>query len=65
MGLATAKAAAAAGAKVMLAARDEHALERICNDLKSTGGDVDFMKTDVGEEEQVQALADRAIESRL
>jgi short-subunit dehydrogenase len=62
IGLATAKAAAAAGAKVMLAARDEHALERICNDLKSAGGDVDFRKTDVGEEEQVQALADRTIE---
>ncbi|MBB5987374.1 SDR family oxidoreductase [Sphingobium lignivorans] len=60
-GLATARMAAAAGARVMLAARDEEALREICNDIRAEGGRADYVVTDVGDEAQVQRLADQTI----
>lgn len=62
IGLATARAAAKAGAQVMLAARDGDALARICREIEADGGTSDHVVTDVGDEEQVEALARRTIE---
>ena len=62
IGLATAKAAAERGAKLVLAARDEKSLKEIARELKSLGGDAIHVVADVGERSLVQAIADRAIE---
>jgi short-subunit dehydrogenase len=62
IGLATAHAAARAGAKIMLAARDGDALAAICREIEAAGGTADHLPTDVGEEEQVEALARRTVE---
>jgi short-subunit dehydrogenase len=57
IGLATAQAAARAGARVMLAARDGAALARIVEELNAAGGQTAYCATDVSDEAQVQALA--------
>lgn len=62
IGLATARAAAARGARVMLAARDGEALARICDDITRDGGRAEFRVVDVSSEAQVQALAAAAVE---
>ena len=62
IGLATVRAAAKAGAKVMLAARDGDALAGICRDIEAEGGTADHLTTDVGEQDQVEALASRTID---
>jgi NADP-dependent 3-hydroxy acid dehydrogenase YdfG len=62
IGLATARAAAKAGAQVMLAARDDEALARICRDIEADGGAADFLATDVGDEAQIELLVRRTIE---
>ncbi len=56
-GLATAKKAAAAGAKVMLAARDERALIDACADIRASGGVAEYVVTDVSVEADVDHLA--------
>lgn len=61
IGLATAKAAGKAGAKVMLAARDEVALSEIAAEIRAEGGEADFQVTDVSVEAEVEALAEAAI----
>ena len=60
-GLCTAQQAAERGAKVMLAARDEDALKRVCGEIRAKGGTADYLVTDVGEEAAVQRLADETI----
>lgn len=60
-GLCTAQTAAAAGARVMLAARDEDALRQVCEDIRSKGGTADYVVTDVGVEADMQQLADETI----
>lgn len=62
IGLATARAAAARGAHVLLAARDGEGLARICADIERDGGRADFVVVDVASEAQVYALADAAVE---
>lgn len=62
IGLATAKAAAEEGAKLVLAARDENSLKQIADELSRWGGNAIHVVADVGRREQVQAIADRAIE---
>jgi short-subunit dehydrogenase len=62
IGLATAHAAARAGAQVMLAARDSDALAAICRKIEAGGGTADYLPTDVGDERQVEALAQRTAE---
>jgi short-subunit dehydrogenase len=62
IGLATARAAAKAGARVMLAGRDEAALKTITVDLNATGAQVDYVIADMRDTAQVQAAADRAIQ---
>lgn len=56
-GLSTARKAAAAGARVMLAARDEDALAACCEAIRSAGGIADYVACDVGLESEVERLA--------
>lgn len=60
-GLSTARKAAAAGARVMLAARDEAALERVRDEMRSAGGTCEFVVTDVGVEADVEHLATETV----
>lgn len=61
IGLATAKAAAARGAKVVLAARNARDLERAVEEIHRAGGDAMAVPTDVSVPEQVERLAARAV----
>lgn len=61
-GLCTARMAALKGARVMLAARDETALRQACENIRDEGGEADYAVTDVASEEDVQRLADKAVE---
>ena len=61
IGLSTARAAAAEGAGLVLAARNEEALKSVCDDLTAKGARCAYVVADVGLCEQVQALADFAI----
>ena len=56
MGLATAKAATAAGAQVIIASRSRDKLEKACGDI---GGDTEALTLDVQDEAAVQAFFDR------
>ena len=60
IGLATARAAAKAGAVVTLAARNEEALRAICDELVAQGHQAIFVQADVGNDEQVRAVAEAA-----
>lgn len=60
-GLSTARKAAAKGARVMLAARDEGALRSICTDIQDQGGAADYVVVDVGSAEDVSRLASQTI----
>lgn len=62
IGLATARLAAEHGARLVLAARNQEALEKVERDLRSTGASVVTCKTDVTSEEDVRRLASTAIE---
>lgn len=61
-GLCTAQMAAGQGARVMLAARDEGALKRVCAEIQAEGGIAEYVVTDVSKEEDVQRLAKETIE---
>ncbi len=62
IGLATARALAREGLKIVLADRDAQALERAQGDVEKLGAPVLAVPTDVGELEQVQALANRSFD---
>ena len=62
IGLATARLASAAGARVVLAARDGEALAAICADLQARGGAAEWVAADVGDEAAVAGIAARAVE---
>jgi NAD(P)-dependent dehydrogenase (short-subunit alcohol dehydrogenase family) len=62
IGLATARRAAAGGARVMIAARDEEALREVCDSIVVAGGVADFVVCDVGVENDVEQLAATTIE---
>lgn len=62
IGLATAHAAAAGGAKVVLAARSEQTLADIVSRIHAAGGEAIYVVADVAERAQVQRIADAAIE---
>ena len=59
IGLATARMAARRGARVVLAARSGDVLSRVADEL---GARAVFLKADVGRREDVQAVADTAID---
>jgi short-subunit dehydrogenase len=62
IGLATARAAAARGAKVLLVSRNEQALRSIVEELKARGGVANHAVADVADLAQVEAVAKRADE---
>lgn len=63
IGLATARMAAARGARLVLAARNEHALKILVNELKDNGGSAVWVQADVGREEDVKHIAATAIKT--
>ncbi len=62
MGLATAKLAADRGAKVVLAARTRDALAKAVDEIKQAGGEAAFAVADVGDRQQLEGVAQVAIE---
>jgi len=62
IGLATARAAAAQGAQVVLASRNEDVLKEIEQEIKARGGDALHVVADVGKRKDVQRIADAAID---
>jgi len=61
IGLSTARSAAAQGATLVLAARNEDALKSVCDDLTAKGARCAYKVADVGVCADVQAVADFAI----
>lgn len=61
IGLTTACMAAKRGAKVVMAARNEEALETICSAIKAAGGQCTTVVADVGVREDVEKIAEKAI----
>jgi short-subunit dehydrogenase len=62
IGLTTARMAAERGARVVLVARNGEALETIAGDLRALGAEVLPVVADVGKEDEVRAVARKAIE---
>lgn len=62
IGLATALAAAEQGAKLVLAARAGQALDEICQRIKADGGQAIYVVADVGHREQVEHVAEAALQ---
>jgi short-subunit dehydrogenase len=62
IGLATAKAAAKRGANLVLAARNEEVLAEIVRDLEASGTKAIYVVTDVSKRDEVDRLAQVAIE---
>ena len=60
IGLATARLAARRGARVVLAARNERALQRACSDIEAVGGAAAYAVCDVANEDEVEHVADVA-----
>lgn len=60
-GLRTAQKAAAAGARVMLAARNQEALADVCDEISALGGIADYVVTDVGVEREMRRLASKTV----
>lgn len=63
IGKATAKALAAAGAKVVLAARDTEKLKQVQQEITGYGGQATIAETDVTVQEQVEAMAKKALDA--
>lgn len=61
IGLCTAEQAAGKGARLVLAARNEDALKEICERLNDETEIATYVVADVGDEDAVQAIADKAI----
>lgn len=61
IGLVTARMAAKAGARLVLAARSEEALRQLTDEIKEAGGEAIFVVADVGREEDVRRVADDAL----
>ena len=61
IGLATAKAAAARGAKVVLASRNEEALADSVREIEARGGEATYFVADVSKRDEIERLAQAAI----
>ena len=61
IGLVTAKMAAARGARVVLTARNERALERVVKEIEAAGGEAIQVAADVADEDDVEAVAEAAV----
>ena len=62
IGLTTARAAAAKGARLVLAARDASALDLLVDELRGQGHDAMALATDVGVRDEVEALGRAALQ---
>ncbi len=62
-GEATARTAAAMGAKVILAARREEKLKQIVKEIKDAGGTAEYIVTDVSKQSQAEAMAKFAVDT--
>jgi NADP-dependent 3-hydroxy acid dehydrogenase YdfG len=61
IGLATARLAARAGARLVLAARNEDALRQLAQEIRRQGGQALAVVADVGNQEDVRSIAEAAI----
>ncbi len=61
IGLVTARMAAQRGAKLVLAARNEDALGQLVDEIRGKGGQAIYVVADVGREEDVNRIAEKAI----
>ncbi|MBW4440019.1 MAG: SDR family oxidoreductase [Plectolyngbya sp. WJT66-NPBG17] len=61
IGLVTARMAAQQGAKLVLAARNEAALQQLVQEIQNKGGQATYVVADVGQEEAVNRIAETAI----
>ena len=61
IGLATARAAAEAGAKLVLTARSGETLDQICDDINAEGGEAIAVAADVANRDQLERVAQQAI----
>ncbi|SHE74065.1 hypothetical protein SAMN04487965_0549 [Microbulbifer donghaiensis] len=61
LGEATARHLASLGAKVVLGARRADKLEKIAGEIRTAGGEAEYLKTDVTVPSEVQALVDKAV----
>jgi short-subunit dehydrogenase len=62
IGLATARMAASRGARVVIVARDEAGMRRICEEADAEGMEIDYAVADVGDRAQVRRAAQQVIE---
>lgn len=62
IGLATARAAAKRGARLVVASRSEEALRQLTDEVTGAGGEAIYVVADVGREEDVRRIADEAIQ---
>jgi short-subunit dehydrogenase len=62
IGLVTARRAAKRGARVVLAARSEEAVRRLAAEINSMGGKAVYVVADVGKEEEVERIAETAVQ---
>lgn len=62
IGLTTARMAAERGAKLVLAARNEEALQKLTAEINSSGGEAVSVVADVGNQEDVRKIAEKAVE---
>jgi NADP-dependent 3-hydroxy acid dehydrogenase YdfG len=62
IGLVTARMAAQRGARLVLAARNEDALQQLAEEIRGGGGDAVPVAADVGSEIDVHAIAEAALE---
>src|SRR5262249_60503 len=63
IGAASAQAFAAAGARVVLAARDETSLNRVAQGIVAEGGEALVVPTDVGDAAAVEGLVARTVDT--
>src|SRR4051812_22209343 len=62
IGLVTARMAARRGARLVLAARSEEALRQLAEEINSSGGEATYVVADVGSEEDVRRIGEKANE---
>lgn len=62
IGLATAKMAAQRGANVVIVARDEEGMKKICDEIRGEGGRADYAVADVGERDAMRRAVDTVVE---
>ena len=63
IGLVTTRMAARAGARLVLAARDEDALDAVVREIRSSGGQAAYAIADVGNEQEVRGIAQAAVQN--